>query len=345
MWPGRRDAASATLARAADPRLPFSLLAGLSAGVILGALAGLVVAPRAPILWEGIPVAAGTLAPPDGGSAASLFPLPPPPQDRLRDPHAPPVEPLPELQEPGPSGALPRIAPDGRTPLVAYARTDPPPPVGRPLIALVVRDVGLSRRHTEAALALPPAIGLAVSPYAEAPAALMRTARRWGHEVLLGLSVDTGLRLGDPGPLAVKPDGADAALRLQRLLARGQGYIGVLVEPAGPMEAAVLAPLLTRLSQRGLGIVTAPEVHGVEAVDPALAPAVVVLDAMPDPPAVDFAFGRLEAAALRHGAALGLLDGLPLTLDRLAQWLPGLAPRGFALVPPSRILTRHTERP
>ncbi len=345
MRSGRRGSERSAAVAPADPRVPFGILAGLLVGIAAGVLAGASVAPRAPIRWEGIPVVAGTLAPPAGTVPAPPAP-PPPPEERLRDRHAPPADPLPELQEPGLFGALPRVAPDGRTPLSAYARTDPAPREGRPRIALVVRDVGLSRRHTEAVLALPPQIGLAFSPYVEAPAAWMRSARRWGHEVMLVLPVELGSPTADPGPLAVPVDVAGSPTRLLRVLARGQGYLGVLVAPTGPVRAETLAPLFGRLARRGLGIVTAPEVGGADPAEAtAFVPAVVVLDAEPDPPAVDLAFGRLEAAALREGAALGLLDGLPLTLERLAQWLPGLAPRGFALVPPSRILTRHTERP
>ncbi|GBD41900.1 hypothetical protein HRbin39_01287 [bacterium HR39] len=334
------------MAALGDPRLPFGVLGGLALGVAAGVLATVLALPGARIEWEGVPVAAGTLAAPGESQASPVFPAPP--AERAADRHAPPADPLPQLLEPGPYGALPRIAPDGLTPLLAYARTDPAPPEGVPWIGLVVRGLGLSRRHTEAALALPPQIALAFSPYAEALPAAMRAARRWGHEVMLGLPVDTGDPLVDPGPLAVVPGAPEVEARLLRLLARGQGYGAVLLAHADGSAADSLAPVLAQLRGRGLGIVLAPPANpaaATERVSGAGVQAVVVLDGEPDPAAIDFAFGRLEAAALKTGAAIGLMDGLPLALERLAQWLPGLAHKGFALVPPGRILQRLGEGP
>ena len=93
---------------------------------------------------------------------------PNPPAAALPSPAAvvagPHVEPA--LVEPSAAGPLPRVAPDGRSPMQAYARPFEPGET-RPRLALVVGGLGLNASLTEQAIAaLPPTTGLAFSPYA-----------------------------------------------------------------------------------------------------------------------------------------------------------------------------------
>ena len=68
------------------------------------------------------------------------------------------------LLEYGPFGPLPKIAPDGRRPFLAYAR-----PFDledkRPKIAVLLVGLGLQRKLMNAALALPAPMGLQFSPF------------------------------------------------------------------------------------------------------------------------------------------------------------------------------------
>ncbi len=328
-----------------DPRLPFLLLGMV---VALAAIAGAAAwwwRPPAPLTYRGLPQQAGPLPPLPladlPGETAAAGPPSLAPQGRV-DPLAPPADPLAALAAPGPYGLLPRIAPDGRRPFDAYRRK--PAETGRgPRIALVVRGLGLARRPTVAAMGLVPDVALAFSPYAPAVAAWLREARRLGHEVLLELPLANGRSGVDPGPLALVPGDE---LALQRLLARGPGIFALLLDPPEVARPGLEQPVAA-LSRAGLGLIASRPA-------PALAPlarrhrvpygaAAVVLDAEADPMAVDFALGRLEAVAEREGGAIGITGPLPLVFERLAQWLPGLAPRGFLLVPPSQILAEGTD--
>jgi hypothetical protein len=130
-------------------------------------------------------------------SEASVRPAPPsapepPPLPRLPDPPAPVADrpipaPEPALLEASPHGPIPRIGPEGRTAIRAYARafdrTDT-----RPRVALVVGNLGLAASLSEEAIRrLPPATALAFSPYALRPEPLLERARARGMEVLSAL--------------------------------------------------------------------------------------------------------------------------------------------------------------
>ncbi len=331
------------------PRLPFLVLAGLAAGLLLGVTAARFLLPPARLAYRDLPRVEAPLpvvgVPPRTVAETAAAGPPPLPEDRPPDPAAPPLDPDGALAEAGPWGLVPRIASDGRRPFDVYRRRDRTVAAG-PRLALVIRGLGLSRNATLAATRLPPPVALSFSPYAPALPAWLRYARGLGHEVLVDVPLTAVDPATDPGPLAVDPAAGSAGLL--RLLARAPGTFAVLLRPP-PERVVRLDPLVAELGRRGLGLFEP---------DPAarLAPlaarhhvpygaAAVVLDAEPDPAAVDFALGRLEAAAERRGAAIGVSGPLPLVLERLAQWLPGLAPRGFVLVPPGRILAEGAPAP
>ena len=139
----------------------------------------------------------------------------------------------PSLIEHGPFGPLPRIGPDGRRPLFAYAR-----PFNfedaRPKVAVLILGLGLRAELFEAALALPGPIGLQLSPYAPDLPALVERARRAGHEVLLDLPMEPAdYPASDPGPHTL----------LGRQLARG--------EPEAPGLGVVARLGICRVGRRG----------------------------------------------------------------------------------------------
>ena len=129
---------------------------------------------------------------------------------------------FPAMIEDGPFGPLPRIAPDGRRPLLAYAR-----PFDlddqRPRIALLVVGLGLQADLTDAAIALPGEISLHFSAYAPDLPVWFGRARRAGHEVLLDLPMEPlDYPASDPGPrtLLAGASSEDNLQRLDWLLAR-----------------------------------------------------------------------------------------------------------------------------
>ncbi len=289
---------------------------------------------------ESAPAAAPAAPPPAAPlPPAAAMPLPPPP----------PVPPMVEadLVENSAWGLLPRSAPDGRSPMLVYSRPFDQRD-GRPRVALIVGGLGMNASLTEQAIAaLPPATGLAFSPYATWARPLIEQARARGFETLLALPLEpTGFPLNDPGDralLTVLPMGENLN-RLDWLLARFPGHVGA-VGALGPM--------------RGERFAAAAEPHG--AMQAVLGRrGLLYFDARPGSPAPARALGRgadlvvdepatrgeieaklaqLERIARERGSALGYVgEATPVAVGRIVAWAAALEGRGLALAPPSALV-------
>ena len=247
-------------------------------------------------------------------------------------------------------GALPRIGPDGRMPMRAYARPfdrqDP-----RPRVALILGGLGLRAGLSEDAIrSLPPQIALAFTPYALHPAPLIEQARTRGFETLLALPMEpTGFPMNDPGNRALLTglSTGENAQRLDWLLARYAGHVGAvgaLTSMRGERFAALAEPfaqLQLALSARGLlyfdarpGAPSPQRAWGLS-VD-------VVVDEPHTRGEMDQRLAQLERLARERGGALGYLGEVtPVSLQRLSEWAAGLEARGVALAP----VTAMTRRP
>lgn len=265
--------------------------------------------------------------------------------------------PDPALLEPsrfGPDAPLPRVAPDGRTPMRVYARpfdaADP-----RPRIGLVVAGIGLAEAAgREAIEALPGAVTLALSPYAPNPEPLLQAVRAGGHEWLMSLPMEpAGYPLTEAGnrSLLTGSEPAENERNLHWALSRAAGYAGATGASDGMrgerfMQAGGFAPVAAELAARGLFFVDArpgeapPSAPGlaVRGVD-------VVLDDPPSRAEIEAKLAQLERVARERGSALGLAGPVrPVMLDRLAAWARGVEARGFVLAPVSALVS-PPERP
>lgn len=238
------------------------------------------------------------------------------------------------LLEPTVHGGLPRIAADGRRVSELHRRRSEPS--GRARAGVVLVAIGLDQSAAVAALQLPAVVTLAVSPYAEDAPRWFRAARWRGHETLMELPVrPAGYPLDDAGPLAIASVPADLD-RLERVLARGTGYLGVAVQ-AGvladrPSEAP---PIASALASRGVALVelgTRVFEQTARAAGLPYLPAAGPIDAEPTGPTIDAALADLEARARATGRALAYARPLPITIERIARWSASLADRDVELV-------------
>jgi polysaccharide deacetylase 2 family uncharacterized protein YibQ len=245
---------------------------------------------------------------------------------------------------------LPRVGPDGRTPVRTYARpfdrTDT-----RPRIALVVGNLGLSTFFSEEAIRrLPPAVGLAFSPYATWPDPLLELARERGMELLSALPLEpANYPNNDPGDRALltslpRSENLD---RLEWVLSRIGGQVGA-VGALGPMRGERFAALPETIGAvqdalRGRGLLYIDPRPGAPSPARAWGRAV---DLVVDEPAtrgeIDRRLEELERIARDRGSALGLAaDASPVLVDRVVAWFTGLEARGLVLAP----VTALTKRP
>ena len=295
-------------------------------------------------------VALAPLAAP--GAAAANHPA-----DAPHRPGAPIAPPDPALLRalPGDASALvPRIGADGRAPMTVYAAgydaTDK-----RPRIGLLLSDMGMSGQDSTAAIAaLPAAVSLAFSPYADNPAALLASARAAGHELFVSLPLEPqGSPLNDAGNEALLT-GATAAVNGQRLdwaLSRFAGYVGATGAMGllhGERFAAAtdqMAPVLRTLAASGLLYVD-PRPGGAWTAPVAGRSVEVLVDEPALRTEIEAKLARLEKLATEHGAALGLVDEpAPRTVEAVSAWAARLSARGFLLVPVSALAHPAARKP
>jgi len=258
----------------------------------------------------------------------------------------------PALIENSAQGPIPRIADDGKKPMVAYAA---PASSGKLRIAIVVSGLGLSDKATEAAIAgLPAAVTLAFEPYSLSVQQLVSEAREKGHEALLEIPMEPmDFPDSDPGPntlrSGVEQDGNGP--RLNWAMSRFTGYAGVtnLLGQRFLSDPDAVSPTMVQFARRGLYFFDNGAVPQSAASDMAarsgatFAKATETLDEVQNALEIDRHLSALEDEARAHGTAIGSGFLYPVTVARIAAWAKGLEGRGFVLVPVSAIASQPTQ--
>lgn len=259
--------------------------------------------------------------------------------------------PHPALIEQGRYGLMPIIAADGRESWQIYARpfNDADP---SPLIALVITELGMSRAKTHKVLQLPGTVTLAFSPYAEGLEEWVRQARAAGHEVLLEVPMEPpSYPADDPGPRALLTSlGPTQNLdRLDWLLGRFQGYIGVMEGMGGHFSASPLhlEPVLSTLKRRGLLYVDrrrgASSVSGEMAkeLDLLRVSAEIEIDVDPSPREIERRLTAAENRAQRTGSVTLVARPYPVTVETILAWVDTLEDKGMTLAPLTAVAARQ----
>jgi polysaccharide deacetylase 2 family uncharacterized protein YibQ len=250
-------------------------------------------------------------------------------------------------------GPIPRVALDGARAAEVYAQpVDATKPDG-PRIALVAVGLAVSSATTAEAFGkLPGPVTFALMPYGTDVDRLAARARGEHHEILLELPMEPfDYPDNDPGPQSLLTSLAPEQNvdRLHWLMSRFQGYVGVTNYMGARFTAneQALAPVLREISQRGLIYLddaTSPrslagQIAGANMLP--FAKAVIVLDAVPTPTEIENALIKLEAVARDKGVAVGIINALPVSIDRVSQWVKRAETKGFVLVP----ITAATTKP
>jgi polysaccharide deacetylase 2 family uncharacterized protein YibQ len=260
----------------------------------------------------------------------------------------------PKLMEISRHGPIPKISVDGARPSEAYARKVPAAsgnPDG-PRIALIIGGLGVGASSTSDALSkIPGPVTFAFIPYGSDLESSVSRARGEGHEILLQVPMEPfDYPDNDPGPqtLLSSLSGEQNVDRLQWLMSRFQGYVGVLNHMGARFTASEtsLAPILRETAKRGLIYADdgssarslASQIAGANKVP--FAKAEVILDSVPTAPEIDKALVRLETIARERGTAVGYATALPVTIERVARWAKAVSGHGVTLVPISAIANK-----
>jgi hypothetical protein len=184
----------------------------------------------------------------------------------------PPAPDRPHPAPPSPSFALPPLGPlpPGEAAWRHYA-VHAGPEDGRPMIAIVIDDVGLDRKHSDEASALPAPLTLSFMAYADDLANQVAAARAHGHEIMLHVPMEPLAARVDPGPNALRTglDQDEIKRRLGWDLARIDGIVGVNNHMGSRFTEwpEGMAPVLEMLRERGLFFLdskTTPRSVGIE---------------------------------------------------------------------------------
>jgi polysaccharide deacetylase 2 family uncharacterized protein YibQ len=220
-------------------------------------------------------------------------------------------------------------------------------PQGKPLIAVVLDDVGVARSHAELAIDLPGAITLSFMTYADGVADMAARARAKGHELMLHVPMEPLGHEIDAGPnvLTVGASEAELLKRLAWGLDRFPGYIGINNHMGSRFTqdergmSVVLAELKRRnllfLDSRTIGNTVGDKLAARMGVAHVMRD--VFLDNEMDEAAVIKQLMQAERIAAGKGQAIAIGHPHPATIAAIRAWMPKAEARGFVIVPLSAV--------
>lgn len=273
----------------------------------------------------------------EGAADASPRDLPPVPQPA--DTPSPLILPPPNVAAPSGTPAWQRYA-------VPAPKTG-----GRPMIAVVIDDLGVDRRRSERVIPLRAPLTLAWMTYAQDLPRLTREAHGRGHELMVHVPMQPQGASWDPGPdvleVGVHPE--ENRRRLEWGLSRFEGFVGINNHMGSRYtgDHTGMKVVMEELRKRGLLFLDSVTTDKSVAPDLARSYGVpfaarnVFIDNDQSVSAVLAQLQKAEAYARKHGAAIAIGHPHDATIEALQQWLPGLEGKGLVLVPVSTIVRAH----
>ncbi|CAO3444486.1 divergent polysaccharide deacetylase family protein [Azospirillum largimobile] len=262
----------------------------------------------------------------------------------------PPATAVAMLPPPAPPSQPPVQAPSGNAALWRKNALPAEVPQGKPIIAIVIDDMGLDRKRSTRMAGLRGPLTLSWLPYARDLQVQAKAARANGHELMLHMPMEPSVK-ADPGPnaLMVSLDRGEIVKRARAALDSFDGYVGVNNHMGSRFTAdrAALAPVLGELHRRGLLWLdsrTTPNSAGIGLAQELKMPWVgrdIFLDNQETVAAVKAQLAKTEQVAKRQGYAVAIGHPHDATIDALASWLPEVQKRGFVLVPVSAVVRTH----
>jgi len=220
----------------------------------------------------------------------------------------------------------------------------------KPLVSIVIDDVGLDRARSKRAWELPGPMTMSFLPYAKDLPEQARAARARGHELMLHMPMEPNGR-NDPGPGALMVSMSDAELRQKLVVALESfgGYVGINNHMGSRFTTnrPDMELVMRQLKPRGLMFLdsrTSPQSVGDQTAQEIGVPSIVrhvFLDDEDTVEAVRRKLAETEAVARRQGFVVAIGHPHESTLQALAEWLPTVQGKGLALAPSTAILRKR----
>lgn len=218
------------------------------------------------------------------------------------------------------------------------------PAAGRPVLALMIDDMGVNLVQTQRAMALPGPLTLSWLPYASKLGEQVAEGAARGHETMLHMPMEPMGHL-DPGPNALRTTlPPETNLRyLKAALAEMPTAVGLnqhegsVASLSVPLMDLVMEQLVPRemLFIDSLTVVGSVAIHRARLAGLPSLPRDVFIDHYPDPAHIHQSIAQAELIARRYGLCVAIAHPRPHTMDALEAALPDMVRRGVVLWPMS----------
>jgi len=224
---------------------------------------------------------------------------------------------------------------------------------GKPMISIVIDDMGVDKKRSAMAIDLPGPLTLSFLTYATKIKSQTEKARSRGHELMLHVSMEPGSKAVDPGPNALLTSLSDEELRRRLRLdfARFPTYVGVNNHMGSKFTSnrKAMSVVIEEIKKRGLlfldsrtsgssvGAAVAREM-GVP-----VAERNIFIDHENNIDAVHAQLRKVEQLARRTGAVIAIGHPRDVTIRALREWLAGIEAKGFQLVPLTTLVMLNTK--
>ena len=224
------------------------------------------------------------------------------------------------------------------------------PSGNKPLIAIVIDDMGVDRKRSAIAIGLKAPLTLSFLTYATDLKSQTERARLRGHELMLHVSMEPRSSTVDPGPNALLTNLSETELR-QRLewgFGRFSNYVGLNNHMGSKFtsDSKAMRIVIEEITRRGLLFLdsrTSGKTVGAKLARELGVPVVernIFLDHKNNIRAVNIQLAQVEKMARRTGAVIAIGHPRDATLKALQVWLKGVEAKGFQLVPLSTIVKK-----
>ncbi len=226
--------------------------------------------------------------------------------------------------------------------------------IGKPMIAIVIDDMGVDVRRSRIAAALPGPLTLSYLTYAQGLELQTMVASNNGHELMLHVPMQPESDTVDPGPEVLRTeDRAEEVLRRLRWgLSQFKGYVGINNHMGSRFTRDLdgMRVVLAEIKARGLlfldsrtsgqSVATA----AAHEFDVPFATRNVFLDHVDDEIEIYERLIETERLARKNGSAIAIGHPRDATLKIITEWLPTLESKGIVLAPISA-LVHHNWKP
>ena len=246
-------------------------------------------------------------------------------------------------------GIIPKISTDGRRPWKFYGKSFNNQN-NLPQIGIIIKDLGLSRAATTAAINHTPSeVTLAFNPYAKGVANWVGLARAVGHETLITLPMEPlDFPASDPGPFALQVDlqQTENIDRLRYVLSVSTGNVGLfqMMGKRFVSSPKALEPVLQEIHSRGLlmvddGLTRKSQIVKIASkIGLPRAKSDLFIDLDASRSNIIAKLSRLETIAKKNKSALGIAQPLPNSISIIMNWARTSDKKNLILAPVSAIV-------